>query len=127
VRLLLDTHAFLWWIGDDRRLSDRARQAISADDNELLLSLASVWELAIKTAIGRFGTDDLGLFVADGLKAIRATLMRIELDHVLRVAKLPLHHRDPFDRLLIAQAQIEQLPILSADPWMARCDVKIVW
>jgi PIN domain nuclease of toxin-antitoxin system len=127
MRVLLDTHAFLWGIADDPRLSLPARRAI-ADATERFLSIASCWELAIKVSrkkltlakpIERLVPEQLGL---NGFQ-----LLQIDLDDVARVATLPFHHRDPFDRLLVAQALSEELTVVSADPVFRKYGVKRVW
>lgn len=127
MRLLLDTHAFLWFVTGDGRLSPRARRALADEDNELLLSAASVWEMAIKARLGRLtlpGTVEeyVAEKVAGGL-----AILPIELTHAAAVESLPFHHRDPFDRLIVAQALAENLPIVSADPAFRHYGVKVVW
>lgn len=127
MRVLLDTHTFLWWATDEPRLSLRARQAI-ADAEEAFLSIASCWEMAIKVSRGRLDLPKpIERFVPEqlGLNAFR--LLQIDLDDVARVATLPLHHRDPFDRLLVAQALSEELTIVSTDPVFRKYGVKRVW
>jgi len=128
VRLLLDTHAFLWWVDGGRRLSLRARRAIADPANDCLLSMASAWEMAIKVSLGKLELPvSPGRFVSDQLAANRFRALAIDLRHVGEVAALPFHHRDPFDRLLAAQALSEGLPIVSADPIFRRYGVKRVW
>jgi PIN domain nuclease of toxin-antitoxin system len=113
VRLLLDTHAFLWWCGDDPRLGDVERQAIRDGANEAYLSAASVWEMAIKQALGR-------LQVPEPVSAAAARLgfepLPIAFAHAEATALLPPLHRDPFDRLLVAQARTEGLTLVTSDP-----------
>lgn len=116
MRVLLDTHAFLWFITADARLGDHARQVLSTGGNQVLLSVASVWEIAVKVAIGRLPLPlPLDTLIPDQLRLNRIELLPISLEHALGVAHLPLHHRDPFDRLLIAQAIREGIPLVSAD------------
>jgi len=116
VSVLLDTHAFLWWIDNDRRLGAAARSLIANGTGDVLLSVVSGWELAIKWRLGRITMpDDYERFVEDQIAINRLQLLPVLLPHALRVGRLALHHRDPFDRLLIAQAQIEGLPIVTAD------------
>lgn len=116
MRLLLDTHIFIWYILDSRKLSPTVRALIDAQDNEILLSIASIWEMAIKHSRGKlsFGMP-FEFFIEQQLSVNTIELLNINLDHINVVASLPFHHRDPFDRLLIAQAMVEQIPILSAD------------
>lgn len=128
MRVLLDTHVFLWWVDGDRALTKKARAVIAESANECLLSLVSVWELAIKSRLGKL---ELALpvrrYVTDHVAANRFRLLGIELGHVGRVEALEDHHRDPFDRLLVAQAQEEKLPIVTADPTFRRYGVKTIW
>ncbi len=116
MRLLLDTHIFIWYILDSRKLSPTVRALIDAQDNEILLSIASIWEMAIKHSSGKlsFGMP-FEFFIEQQVRPNGIELLNINLDHINVVASLPFHHRDPFDRLLIAQAMVEQIPILSAD------------
>jgi len=127
MRVLLDTHAFLWGVADDPRLSTRARKTI-ADASDRFLSIASCWEIAIKVSrqrltlpkpIERFVPEQLGL---NGFQ-----LLSIDLDDLARVATLAFHNRDPFDRLLAAQALNDELTIVSADPIFGKYDVKRAW
>ena len=127
MRVLLDTHAFLWWADDDRRLSARARQAI-ADAADAFLSVASCWEIVIKVSRGRLTLPKpVERFLPEQLGMNRVQLLSIDLDDVARVATLPFHHRDPFDRLLAAQALGEELTLVSADPVFRKYGVKRVW
>lgn len=128
MRLLLDTHAFLWWIADDRRLSRRARQAIADSRSEVFFSVASAWELAIKARLGRFRVEgSLDEFLSGEIQENAFRVLPILMSHVVRVATLPTHHADPFDRLLVAQAQTEELLLVSGDRQIARYDVERVW
>ncbi len=126
--MLLDTHAFLWWIADDARLSDRAREVIADGRNDVLFSAASGWEIAIKAGLGKLEVpEDLEAFVDEQLSKNAFRALPVRLSHALRVRSLPDHHRDPFDRLLVAQSVLEGLPILSADPQVALYPVEVVW
>lgn len=128
MKALLDTHAFLWWINDDPRLSDTAREYISNSESALFLSAASGWEIAIKMRLGRLETQGAPEhFVFEQLALNDITVLPISMNHALRTAALPDHHRDPFDRMLVAQSQIEQLPIVTADPLIARYAVEVIW
>jgi PIN domain nuclease of toxin-antitoxin system len=128
MRLLLDTHAFLWWVSADRRLSRRARGAIANARNQCLVSVASGWEIAIKVSLGKLRIDAaLDRFLPEQLAANGFQALAIELKHAARVARLPFHHRDPFDRLLVAQAVEEELSIVTSDPVFAHYGVKRVW
>jgi PIN domain nuclease of toxin-antitoxin system len=127
MKILLDTQCWLWMAASHERLSDRARALIEASDNELYLSAASAWEIAIKHSLGKLRLPEPpARYVPSRLDAMRTLALPIEHSHALHVATLPAHHRDPFDRLLIAQAQLEDLPILTADPLFARYDVTTI-
>jgi PIN domain nuclease of toxin-antitoxin system len=128
VRLLLDTHAFLWFVLGDPQLSARARALIEDRNNEKLISPASYWELAIKISTGKYllhepYQDFMRRAIADN----GFVILPIEPRHTAVVATLPFHHRDPFDRLLIAQAIVEQIPILSNDPVLDAYPVTRLW
>ncbi|HZL94517.1 MAG TPA: type II toxin-antitoxin system VapC family toxin [Vicinamibacterales bacterium] len=126
-RVLLDTHAFLWGIADDPRLSTRARRAIAAAGDRYV-SVASCWEMAIKTSLGRLTMPrPMERFLAEQLGVNGCRLLHIDLDDVATVAALPFHHRDPFDRMLVAQALSEELTIVSADSVFEKYGVKRVW
>ena len=128
MRLLLDTHAFLWWVGASRDLSRRARSAIGSGRNECFVSIASGWEIAIKVSLGNLKIEGaLDRFLPEQLAANGFKPLPIDLKHCARVAALPFHHRDPFDRLLVAQALEEELAIVTVDPVFTRYGVKRVW
>ena len=128
MKLLLDTHAFLWWVTDDPQLSSRARRILGDSSNEVYFSAVSGWEIAIKTRLGRLslGGDNLEDFVAEQVAANGFQLLSIHLNHALRTYSLP-DHRNPFDRLLIAQALIEELALVTADRKLGDYKVRIVW
>ncbi len=127
MRLLLDTHTFLWFIDDNPRLSARAK-ALLESDADLLLSVASLWEISIKMSIGKFNlSQPFDVFVPQQLAANSIEILPISLAHLGVISTLPFHHRDPFDRLLIAQAMIEQLPIVSIDAAFDAYSVKRLW
>ena len=127
MRLLLDTHAFLWFVAGDERLGRRARRTIEDDESEPLLSAASVWEMAIKAGLGRLTLpatveEYVAMKLAEGY-----TILPVEWPHAAAVERLPLHHRDPFDRLLAAQALVERLPLVTADSVFRRYGIKTIW
>ena len=127
MRILLDTQCWLWMVSAPMRLSERARALVASTDSELYLSAASAWEIAIKHALGKLRLPEPpARYVPSRLEATRVSAMSIELGHALAVAMLPRHHRDPLDRLPIVQAQLEDLPILTADPVFASYDVATV-
>ena len=126
--VLLDTHVFLWWIEDSPRLSRRARAAIADRDHECLVSLASVWEMAIKARLGKLRLPKpVGAFVPEQLHANGFQQLDIGFREVARVEVLPDHHRDPFDRLLIAQALERDVPIITTDTVFREYGVRRVW
>ena len=128
MKVLLDTHAFLWWITDDPKLSMRVRGIISEGENEIFVSAATGWEIAIKSQIGRLKLpDEPQRFILEQLKINGMKSLPIEMRHALHVSTLPTNHPDPFDRLLVAQAQMEDLPVLSADPEIRKYEVTIIW
>jgi len=127
MKALLDTHAFLWAIADEAKLSRRAQQ-IYTGPNDLWLSVASVWEILIKARAGRLPLPEpAGPYLVRKLAKDGIEVLPITLDHVLKTEILPMHHRDPFDRLLIAQSIEEGWPIITADPWFARYPVDVIW
>lgn len=128
MQLLLDTHAFLWWIDDAPALSKKARAAIGKAGNECFVSLASCWEMAIKSSLGKLTlSQPLDRFIPEQLAANGFQLLDIDFRHVSRVATMPFHHRDPFDRLLIAQASAEKLTMVSADAAFDAYDLSRLW
>jgi PIN domain nuclease of toxin-antitoxin system len=128
VNLLLDTHAFLWFIAGSERLSATARELIEDSANQPFLSAASLWEMAIKLSLGRLQLgrpfDDL---IPEQMDLNGIQLLGIELEHVTPVTTLPFHHRDPFDRLLVAQAMVQQMPVVSADPAFDAYSIERLW
>lgn len=128
MRLLLDTHAFLWWIGDDPRLSDPARSAIGNGANEVFFSVVSAWEIAIKAGLGRVEVPQpLGDFVTEQVRVNGFEVLPVHMRHALAVSSLPDLHRDPFDRMLVAQGLQEGLTLVSGDPEIARYDTEVAW
>jgi PIN domain nuclease of toxin-antitoxin system len=114
MKQLIDTHTLLWFTTGNPRISDNLRLQIENNDN--LLSIASVWEMAIKHSIGKLNLDmSFDDFVEQQIIGNGITLKEINQQHISVIAQLPLHHRDPFDRMLIAQAMVENIPIISAD------------
>jgi len=128
VRALLDTHALLWWLVADERLSERARETIADPRSELYLSAASSWEIAIKVRLGRLRLPRPPRSLIPAVLAEqRIRPLEISHSHALATADLPPLHRDPFDRLLAAQARMEKLVIVSSDPVFGRYGVRTVW
>ena len=126
-RLLLDSHVFIWMHAEPDRLSKQATTLLADPDNELILSLVVPWEIGIKVARKRITLPEpLDAFFSVRAHRARMTLLPIELRHVLDATQLPRHHDDPFDRMLVAQARVERVSLLSADPLVARYEVDIV-
>jgi len=125
---LLDTHTFLWWNLDDPQLSKTAREFIGDGSNEVYLSAASAWEIAIKCAKGRLTLpENPDRYVANRMAHYRFLPLPIQLSHALHVFNLPAIHQDPFDRLLIAQSQLENISIVTSDPEVAQYGVQVIW
>ena len=128
MRLLLDTHAFLWWVGASPKLSRRAKAAVAKATNQCLVSVASGWEIAIKVSLGQLRIDAaLDRFLPEQLALNGFQPLAIDFKHTARVARLPFQHRDPFDRLLVAQAIEEELTVVTADAVFAQYGVKRLW
>lgn len=124
--VLLDTHTFLWWCADSRELSRKARTAIAAE--ECFVSLASFWEIAIKFSLGKLRLPaNPAKYIADQMAANGFSQLDISFRHVMRCASMEPHHGDPFDRLLVAQAQEESLALVSRYPSFDRYGIKRVW
>jgi len=127
MRLLLDTQVFLWWISDDAALSKKARKAIANPANECFFSLASAWELAIKTSLGKLTLgQSLERFLPEQLALNQFQWLPVSLAHTLGVATLPWHHRDPFDRLLVAQCQADGMTLVSADAGLKAYELPLI-
>jgi PIN domain nuclease of toxin-antitoxin system len=127
MKVLLDTHAFLWFVNDDPQLS-LAAKTLMESEVDLLLSVASLWEISIKVGIGKLDLPKpFDVFIPEQLELNEIELLQIELKHLTPLTSLPLHHRDPFDRLLISQSLVEELTILSADKIFDRYAVNRSW
>jgi PIN domain nuclease of toxin-antitoxin system len=128
MRLLLDTHTFIWYVTDNPRLSAHVKLLIEDENNEKLVSIPSIWEMAIKHSIGRLNFSlPFIKFVRQQLTVSNIGLLEINLQHIEVVASLPLHHRDRFDRLIIAQSMAQQIPILSVDAIFDAYAIARVW
>jgi PIN domain nuclease of toxin-antitoxin system len=128
MRVLLDTHALLWWLDGDRRLSPRVRKIIADEENIVLVSAASAWEIATKFRIGKLpgaaevAANVAGCVLSQGFESLDITIL-----HAQRAGRLPGAHRDPFDRMLAAQAQLEDLPIVTNDKVFDTFGVTRIW
>ena len=128
MRLLIDTHALLWWLNDDPSLSPAARKSMAENSNVLLVSAASAWEIATKVRLGRLpGAEDLAADFHGFMHREGFTTLDITADHAIRAGLLPGPHKDPFDRMLIAQSQAENAPIISNEVVFERYGVRRIW
>lgn len=128
MRLLLDTHSFLWFISGNPQISSSARTLIEDVSNQPFLSVASLWEMAIKMSLGRLSFEQpFETLIPQQLSLNGIALLGITISHTAVVARLPFHHRDPFDRLLVAQAMVEQMPIVSGDTAFDAYTVTRLW
>jgi PIN domain nuclease of toxin-antitoxin system len=128
MKVLLDTHAFLWLITDEDRLSENARQTFLNTENSLFFSAASLWEICIKTSLGKISLKD-GWFqtIKEEMAINTIQWLPIEMTHCAEVTELPFHHRDPFDRMLIAQAIVEEMKLLSRDSRLSDYAIELIW
>jgi len=128
MRLLLDTHSFLWFLLDDPKLSQTAKDSIADSDNDIEISPASYWEIAIKISLKKYSLPEpYEQFMERELATNQFRILPIEPKHTAALTSLPFHHRDPFDRLIIAQAMVEQIPIISGDEAFAAYPVTRIW
>ncbi len=126
--LLLDTQALLWFVLDDTRLSNEARERITLTDTPVLVSSASLWEIAIKISLGKYElSKPFGEFWNDQFNINKFTLLPITVSHAAQVVELPFHHRDPFDRLIIAQALVEGVSVAGNDAVFDKYGVERIW
>lgn len=128
MKLLLDTHAFLWFVAGDSQMSAKARRRIEDARNESFVSIASVWELAIKLGLGKLRlTDSLAETLERATRDNRIALLPISKAHAIAVSLLPDHHRDPFDRMLVAQAQADEMLLVTRDSVFDAYAVRRIW
>lgn len=128
MRLLLDTHAFLWFINGDDNLSQHSKLLIQDTNNEVLISIATLWEISIKSSLKKLElAQSFEILIPKELINNKFTLLPITVEHLIQLGKLPFHHRDPFDRILIAQSLCEQLPIVSKDNQFNNYSLEIIW
>ncbi|MBD2298873.1 PIN domain-containing protein [Nostoc sp. FACHB-190] len=129
MKLLLDTQCWLWWFAQPEKLSEEAITQIADETNELWLSVASIWEIGIKVAIAKLPLPEPpDSYISSRMGQLGVRSLEITATHALKAASLPLHHRDPFDRMLIAQAQLENITLVSADTIFRQYnDVAILW
>lgn len=128
MKLLLDTQCFLWWFTEPDRLNSEAIEQIVSEDNELFFSVASAWEIAIKVETGKLPlSEPVDIYVASRMWRLSAKYLDIVFSHACKVATLPLLHRDPFDRILVSQAQIEKMTLVTADEILIQYGVDVLW
>lgn len=128
MRALLDTSAFLWFVSGSSELSAEARQCIVNSDNDLFLSVGSLWEIAIKTSLGRLQLlSPFNQLFPEQLVENAITILPIEIPHLFKIIDLPFYHRDPFDRLIIGQSIAEDLPVITRDAVFNRYPVRLIW
>ena len=128
MRLLLDTQCWLWWFTQPEKLNENVIEQIVEETNEVWFSVASVWEIGIKVSIGKLSLPgQIDDYVFTRMTRLGARSLEINASHALRAAALPLHHRDPFDRMLIAQAQVEDMTLVSADSALNQYEVSLLW
>jgi PIN domain nuclease of toxin-antitoxin system len=128
MKLLLDTHTFLWWNTEDPQLSARARELIADGQNGIFLSAASAWEISIKTAKGKLVLPEVPAhYILSRMGLYRFQPLPVHISHAVRVHDLPHYHDDPFDRMLIAQSQVEAIPLISADAEIQKYEVEVIW
>jgi PIN domain nuclease of toxin-antitoxin system len=128
MKVLLDTHAFIWWDDEDFKLSSTAFAVCRDLSTTLLLSVVSVWEMQVKIQLGKLNfTVPLKKKIENQQQNNQLEILPLNLNHVFTLEQLPLHHRDPFDRLLIAQAVYENIPFISHDPEVSKYVVQVIW
>lgn len=128
MRLLLDTHTFIWFVTDSPQISITAKTLIEEEYNQKLLSVASIWEMAIKHSLGKLSFElPFMSFITSQMQQNSMELLNIQVEHINVVANLPLHHRDPFDRLIISQVMVEQIPIVGRDKAFDSYSVQRLW
>jgi PIN domain nuclease of toxin-antitoxin system len=128
MRFLLDTHAFLWFVLDDRRLSERAKALIATPENNVEISPATYWEIAIKIRLGKYSlSEPADQFFDRQVQINRFQILHIQPRHVGPLTSLPFHHRDPFDRLIISQAIVEQIPVVTEDALFDSYPIRRLW
>jgi len=128
MNILLDTHTFLWFVEDNLRLSQSARAVIESEDSQPFLSAASLWEIAIKISLGKLSLEQpYNNFIPQQLALNGIGILNIAMEHTALLTSLPFHHRDPFDRLLVAQSMTEKMALISADTVFDTYGVHRIW
>ena len=128
MRILLDTHAFLWWNADDPQLSLTAKNTIADPDNTIYISVVSAWEIIIKIGTGKLSLpENPEIYIPNRIASNQFETLPILMTHILKISRLEKFHKDPFDRLLIAQSLVEDLSIITIDDQISRYPVKTIW
>lgn len=128
MRLLLDSHAIIWYVDQDQLLSAKAHAALDDPSNDLLLSATTIWEIAIKVALGKLTISmPYRKWMSQAMTDLGVSVLPVTVDYADVQTRLPFHHRDPFDRLLVAQAQVERIPLVSRDPIFDQYEVVRLW
>ena len=128
MNILLDTHTFLWWVAEDAQLSLKAKEIIANPDNKIYFSVVSAWEIIIKVGLGKlFLSEPPETYIPSRTTANQFEILAVQMPHILKINSLPNFHKDPFDRLLIAQSLVEDLSLLTVDNVIAQYPVQTIW
>lgn len=128
MKYLLDTHVLLWIANDDSQLSKKTKNIFLNEKNDIFLSTASIWEMAIKISLRKLNVNEpLKNFIKTKVIGNKIKIINISVEHLFVLESLPFHHRDPFDRLIIAQSIIEKIPVLSKDTMFKKYDINLIW
>lgn len=128
MKILIDTHAFLWWVADDPQLSLKAKEIISNPDNEIYFSVVSAWEITIKVGTGKLSlSEPPEIYIPSRIASNQFEILPVQMTHILRINSLPNSHKDPFDRLLIAQSLVEDLLLMTLDSAIIQYPVTTIW
>jgi PIN domain nuclease of toxin-antitoxin system len=128
MKALLDTHTFLWWVADDPQISLNAKDIISNPDNEIYFSIVSAWEIIIKVGTGKLTlSEPAEIYIPSRVASNQFETIPVQMSHILRINNLPSFHKDPFDRLLIAQSLVEDLALITVDGAITRYPIKTIW
>lgn len=127
MKLLLDTHVFLWWDSEPEKLPQRVLNSLQNPENTLVLSVVSIWEMQIKIQLGKLSVKMPLAELIEQQRQNGIEILSVTASHVFAVESLPDHHKDPFDRLLVAQAIVEDMILVSSDPWIAQYPAKVEW
>ena len=128
MKILLDTHAFRWWVADDPQISTNAKDIISNPDNEVYFSVVSAWEIIIKVGTGKLSlSESPETYIPSRIASNQFEILPVQISHILRINSLPNLHKDPFDRLLIAQSLVKNLSLITVDNAIVQYPVKTIW